>query len=194
MEVGVTCQLLKKTELLEKLFIIIDYDGREKDKIKNQYIDTLRHEFTTNELDRLLKERFYITENASNLECLSFNPILIPEIERNDFYLNVDKFVEINSDLIEERFEQLRATNNKAYHPSLEKIKNKIFNKELNIEKRFLLLKKHVLSSRLIKKFRNEVFVFPMLKDVDSDQQKLLVPDLLEKLTVFLKDIRNSTD
>lgn len=184
-EVGVTCQLIKDTFHLNKLFIIIDSDGRKTKKINNQFKEALKHIMDNEELDDLIKNRLYSTENAMNLECFTIDTdFLLENEEINETKLN--KFLRENREKISKELRQ-KESRGIFTAEEIEKI-NDILNGQ-SFPDKINILKEKLLHKSMVNIFLNIFNIKDKISDYDSKKQQKVLPVLLNKLNSFFIDL-----
>lgn len=179
-EVAVTCKLIKDTEQIDNLFIITDADGRKQEKVKNRFREALKSAFEPKELEELLDNRVYITEKAMNLECLSFTYDNIDFEKEPNYDERLNDFIEKNWEDIERRMDHQNGR--KDIYTEEEKLKMREVLTNGLAEEKLEVLRRHLLFKRLIKKYRNEVYIHPLISQKDKEYQKAQLGNLFEKL------------
>lgn len=180
-EMAITVQLIKNSNLINKLFIIRDSDGRKMEVIRNQYDEALKNIIVRSELDELLDERLYLTENAMNLECLSYTYDNVNFQKCPNYDEKLDDFIKNNMDDIEVYMNQ---THNKKEIYSEEE-RNSFRHILINgsIEDKLVVLKEKLLFKELNKKYKKDVYKHDLIHEKDISYQSIYLNTLLTKLT-----------
>lgn len=182
-ETAITCQLIRDSNQFTNLFIITDSDGRHIDKINNQYKESLKNSFDDNEINELISNRLYVTENAMNLECFSISLDNINEtMSLEDYAVKVNQFLIDNNDGINKELNskvQRKLYTEEEKNQILDTLASNDINSILNT------LTTKVLTKKLANIFITTVHKHKPITSCNSEYKNKRLPGLFNKLDIL---------
>lgn len=180
---AINIQLIKDSSVFNKCLIILDSDSRSSSGAIEYYIKSMSNSLKPDyRLRNQLKEKFYITENSTMVETLTFDKKYFDKKYSEDKLFNfVDKY---KPNIINEL--KIKVNKNILSKDEIDMIIGKMESK--NETEIIYILKRYLINKKLLKSFRNEVCNFMTIDEIDERTELLeLVPELAKKLEELFK-------